>query len=183
MKHISIILLAWISIYYQAGQDLYTCKNARINLYSKAPIEDIEGTSTSGTSVYDPVSGELVFSVAIRSFHFNKSKMEEHFNENYLESDKYPRAIFKGKVKEHIDVSQNGTFPVTVTGDLDVHGVKQPRTVSGSMAINNGVITMSSEFMVKCVDHNIPIPKIVFHNIAETIRIRVSATYSVNKNR
>src|SRR5579863_9792613 len=116
MKYIAMILLAWVT-HQQAGQDIYVCKNARINLYSSAPIEDIEANASDGVSVYNATTGELDFSVAIRSFHFPKSLMEEHFNENYMESEKFPKAIFKGKIQEHIDLSKDGSFPVTVTGD------------------------------------------------------------------
>lgn len=181
MKHILIILLAWTTV-HQAGQDTYVCKNVKVNLYSSAPIEDIEANSTNGVSVYNAGTGELEFSVPIRSFHFPKALMEEHFNENYIESDKFPKATFKGKVQEHIDPSKDGTYPVTVTGDFQVHGVTQTRTITGNLKVSGGVVTMTSEFMVKCADHHIDIPQIVFHHIAESIRIRVSATYTALKN-
>ncbi|MDB5134094.1 MAG: YceI family protein [Mucilaginibacter sp.] len=181
MKYICIILLAWMTI-NQAGQDVFTCKNARISLYSSAPIEDIEATANTGVSVYTPSTGELDFSVSMRAFHFEKSLMEEHFNEEYMESDKYPKATFKGKIQEHPDLTKDGTYPVTATGDFEVHGVKQTRTINGSIKVNNGVPTITSEFMVKCADHHIEIPKIVFHNIAESIRIRVAATYAPYKS-
>jgi hypothetical protein len=181
MKYIVMILLAWTTA-FQAGQDIYVCKNARINLYSSAPIEDIEANANNAVSVYNAATGELDFSVPIRSFHFPKALMEEHFNENYMESDKFPKASFKGKIQEHPDLSKDGTYPITVTGDLQVHGVTQTRTLTGNLKVNNGVVTMTSEFMVKCADHHIDIPQIVFHHIAESIRIRVSATYTVLKN-
>mgnify|MGYP001604393661 CR=1 FL=1 len=177
MKYFSVLLLALLS-FTQAGQDVYVCKNAKINIYSSAPIEDIEANSNEGVSVYNPATGELAFSLPIRSLHFEKAMMEEHFNENYIESDKYPKATFKGKVNEHPDLSKEGSYPVTVTGDFQVHGVTQNRTVKGEVKVSKGVVSMSSEFMVKCADHHIDIPKIVFHNIAESIRIRVSATYN-----
>lgn len=177
MKYISVILLAWISI-NQASQDLYVCKNARISLFSSAPIEDIKAVSQTGASVYNPATGELDFSVTIRSFRFPKSLMQDHFNSDYMESDKYPKALFKGFIKEPVDITKDGTFPITVAGDLTVHGVTQKRTIPGSFTIKNGVVSMESSFMVKCVDHHIDIPSIVFHNIAESIKVDVSATYT-----
>lgn len=175
-----MILLAWTTI-NQAGQDIYTCKNAKINIYSSAPIEDIEANAANGVSVYNAATGDLAFSVPIRDFHFPKSLMEEHFNENYMESDKFPKASFKGKIQEHPDLSKDGTYPVTATGDFQVHGVTQTRTITGNLKVSNGVVTMTSEFMVKCADHHIEIPQIVFHHIAESIRIRISATYEAYK--
>ncbi|EHQ27356.1 YceI family protein [Mucilaginibacter paludis] len=181
MKYLSILLLAWISTINQAGQDLYVCKNAKISLYSSAPVEDIKASTTSGVSVYKVSTGELNFSVPIRSFQFEKSLMQEHFNGDYMESDKFPKASFKGKIQEHVDVSKDGTFPITVTGDLTVHGVTQKRTIPGSLTMKDGLISMTAEFQVKCADHHIEIPRIVFHNIAETIKMNVSASYTPNK--
>ena len=183
MKHFILIMVLISGMLNQdATNALYTCKNARISLYSSAPVENIEGISNAGKSVYNLATGELMFNVAIRSLKFDKSRMEEHFNENYMESDKYPQASFKGKITEKIDVNSNGSYPVTVTGVLYVHGVKQTRTVKGTVKINNGTLSMASEFMVKCVDHNIEIPKIVFKNVAETLKLNVSATYTLYKS-
>jgi hypothetical protein len=180
MKYLSILLLAWLS-FTQAGQNVYVCKNAKVSLYSSAPIEDIEASLNTGVSVYNAGTGELDFSVPIRSFRFEKALMEEHFNENYMESDKYPKATFKGKMDVKPDLTKDGDYPVKVTGDLEVHGVKQTRTINGNIKVSNGVVNMASEFMVKCADHRIDIPQIVFHNIAESIRIRIAATYAPYK--
>jgi len=177
MKYIAIILLAWLSVINQAGPGLYVCKNAKLTLFSSAPIEDISAETATGTSVFNAATGELGFSVSIRSFTFPKSLMQEHFNSDYMESDKFPKATFKGKIQQPVDVTKNGTFPITVTGELEVHGVKQTRTIPGTLTVNNGAVSMASEFMVKCADHNIEIPKLVFHNIAESIKMHVTADY------
>jgi hypothetical protein len=179
MKYITLILLAWFI--NQAGQDSYVCKNANISLYSKAPLEDIDATSAKGTSVFNAANGTLAFSVPIRSFQFQKSLMQEHFNESYMESDKYPNASFSGKISEKIDAAKNGTYPVNVSGMLEVHGVKQNRTIPGTITVNNGTVSMKSEFMVMCKDHQIEIPKLVFQKIAESIRVQVAANYVVYK--
>ena len=107
--------------------------------------------------------------------------MQEHFNENYMESDKYPQATFKGKINEKPDVTKDGTYPVTAAGIFEVHGVKQTRTITGKITVKSGAISLSSEFMVACKDHQIEIPKLVFYNIAENIRVQVNATYAPYK--
>jgi hypothetical protein len=181
MKYICIILFIWLNV-NNVGQDLYTCKNARISLFSAALIEDIKAESPAGVSVYNATTGELDFSVPISTFQFDKAFMQQHFNSDYMESDKYPRAIFKGKIEEHVDITKEGTYTVNAAGELTVHGVTQKRTIQGSLTIKNGIIYMASEFMVKCADHNIDIPQILFYHIAESIKITVSATYSPYKN-
>lgn len=177
MKHIAIILLAWMSVINQAGQGTFVCKNAYISIYSEAPIEDITAETSTGTSVYNATSGDLAFSLNIISLKFKKPLMEEHFNDDYMESEKYPKATFKGKIQEPVDVTKDGTYPVTVNGVLEVHGVKQTRTIPGKVTVSNGTVKMNAEFMVKCADHQIKIPKLVFHNIAESIKVTVSASY------
>lgn len=178
MKYIAVILFAWMNLSNRAGQDIYICKHAKITFYSSAPIEDIRAESSSGASVFNPVTGELDFSVPIRSFEFEKSLMQEHFNSDYMESDKYPRATFKGKIKEHIDVTKDGTYPVEEIGEFSVHGVTKTRTIQGVISVRNEILTITSEFMVQCADHRIIIPQIVFHHIAESIKINVLGTYT-----
>lgn len=180
MKYISLILFTLFGINKVDG-NLFVCKNASVSLYSSAPIEDIEAATTSGTSVYNSATGDVAFSVPIKSFHFPKSLMQEHFNDTYMESDKYPTATFKGKVTNMPDLSKDGTYAVKANGDFTVHGVSQNRTIDGTFTVKGGAVSLSSEFMVKCADHKITIPKIVFHNIAESVRIRVTANYAGNK--
>ncbi|MES2266357.1 MAG: YceI family protein [Bacteroidota bacterium] len=180
MKYIGVILLVWFAT-NRAGQDIYVCKNAVVTLYSKAPIEDIDARTDKGTSVLNTATGDVAFSVPIRSFKFDKALMQEHFNENYMESDKYPQATYKGKLTNKPDLSKDGTYPVTVAGTFEAHGVKQSRTIPGTITVANGTISLSSEFMVACKDHKIDIPKLVFQNIAETIKIKVTAVYSPYK--
>jgi len=181
MKCICIFLLCLLTA-TQTGQQLYLCKNARITLYSSALIEDIKAVSSTGVSVYNPGTGQLDFSVSISTFQFDKAFMQQHFNSDYMESDRYPKAIFKGQIQEHIDITKEGTYPVSAAGELTVHGVTQKRTVRGSLTVKDGIITMSSEFMVKCADHHIDIPQILFYHIAESIKITLSATYTLYKN-
>jgi YceI-like domain len=181
MKYVFVVFLSLLNI-HQEGQDIYVCKNARITLFSGALIEDIKAVSSAGVSVYNSGTGELDFSVALSSFKFDKAFMQQHFNSDYMESDKFPKAIFKGKIQEHVDITKDGTYPVSAAGELTVHGVTQKRTVQGNLTVKNGIINMTSEFMVKCADHHIDIPQILFYHIAESIKITVSATYSSYKN-
>jgi polyisoprenoid-binding protein YceI len=180
MKYL-LMLLTCFATAKQVGQAIYVCKNANVSLYSKAPIEDIEAKTAKGTSVYNAATGDINFSVPIRSFKFDKALMEEHFNENYMESEKYPQASFKGKISNAINLSGDGIYPVSATGILEVHGVKQNRTIPGTITVHNGTVSMAADFIVKCADHHITIPTLVFHNIAETIRIQMAANYEIYK--
>ena len=181
MKLVTTLLFLWLWTWH-TGPDLYVCRNAKMSIFSHALIEDIKADSQVGVSVFNPSTGELDFSLQISSLQFEKAFMQQHFNSDYMESDKYPKAIFKGQVREHIDMSHDGTYPVNVSGNLTVHGITVARTVPGNLTVKNGVITMTSEFMVKCADHHIDIPQILFYHIAEVIKVDVSATYSLYNN-
>lgn len=180
MKSVLIILLlAFVSKpQAQEAARFYISKNIKTVIYSEAPVENIEATSTTGVSLINTQTGELQFNIPIRSFNFKKKLMQEHFNENYMESDKYPHARFKGKINEAIDFSTNGTYNVTTTGELDVHGVKRQRTIPGTLTINDGSISIRSRFDTRCADHNIKIPQLVFRNIAETIQVTVTGNFT-----
>jgi polyisoprenoid-binding protein YceI len=176
---ILMTLISWLLFNTGPGKpaQLLMCKDAKTTLYSEAPLENIEATSIKGKSVLNTSTGEVQFSIPITSFEFKKSLMQEHFNENYMESDKYPVASFNGKINEKIDAGQPGDFPVTATGELQVHGVKKQRTINGTLKITKTGASLNSKFIVACKDHGIKIPTLVFKNIAETIQVTVSANY------
>jgi hypothetical protein len=95
-----------------------------------------------------------------------------------MESDKYPKAIFRGRLLEHVDITKDGVYHVNAAGEFTAHGVTRTRTIPGILTIKNGVVSMSSEFMVNCADHHVDIPQILFYHIAESVKISVSAIYN-----
>ncbi|HEY0177458.1 MAG TPA: YceI family protein, partial [Pedobacter sp.] len=105
------------------AQNILISKEASISFFSTTPVEDIEATSTTPNSVIDIKSRNIRFKVTNTSFQFKKKLMQEHFNENYMESDKYPVSTFKGKITDNVDLSKDGTYNVTIDGSLDIHGV------------------------------------------------------------
>ncbi|MXV16095.1 YceI family protein [Hufsiella ginkgonis] len=178
MKTSGLLLCLFFALGAHAQGTVYTSKEIKSRIYSEAPMENIEAVSAKGISVLNAATGEIQVTIPIRSFQFKKSLMQEHFNENYLESDKYPNAVFKGRINGPLTLT-DGEYKVTVTGDLDVHGVKQQRTISGTIRISKGVVSINSVFMVMCKDHNIKIPTLVFKNIAESIQVSISGNYTI----
>jgi polyisoprenoid-binding protein YceI len=104
--------------------------------------------------------------------------MQEHFNEKYLESDKYPYAEFKGKIMNDVDLSKDGNYPVTVQGDLNIHNVIKKYTINATINVQGGKIIGESKFNVKLVDHHVQIPTLIMKNIAEQVEVTISATMS-----
>ena len=173
-----LILLIIINVTVFA-QKVYT-KNGAISFFSKAPVENISAVNNQVMSTLALPGGELQFSVLINAFHFKKSRMEEHFNENYMESDKFPKATFKGKINDlsKINLSADGNYPVKVSGEITIHGVTKSISTSATITVKSGIITATSTFQVKPADHKISIPAIVKSNIAEIIDVTVSCTFN-----
>lgn len=179
-SNIKRILLAGIFFATQlnAMAQTYASKNIKLSLYSSTPLEDIRAATDQCTGLIIRESREIAFQVAIKSFEFDRKLMQEHFNENYMESDRYPYAKFKGVLDQQVDWTKDGVYNVTVTGILTVHGVDKKRTVPGKISISNGQAEVSTEFKVACVDHGIKIPKLVFTKIAEQINIKVTGKFN-----
>ena len=130
-------------------------------------------------SVLNTQTGDMQFSVLIKSFHFEKALMEEHFNENYLESDKFPKATFKGVISDvsKISFTTDGMYSVSVSGDLTLHGVTKKISSTGTITVKGGKISADSKFNIKLADYNVSIPKLVKDNISETVEVKVAALY------
>jgi hypothetical protein len=148
--------------------------NSKIQFYSSAPIEDIEAINKKGVSAIDLANKSVAFSIPIDQFVFDKSLMQEHFNENYLESDKFPKSTFKGKLNGTINPGEN---KVTASGDLTIHGVTKSVEVPGTINWANEKLTIHAKFIVKLEDYKIKIPKAVFYNIAEEIEVTIDFEY------
>lgn len=160
------------------AQDVQSSKAVNISFFSSAPLEDIEAKTANGTSVITTTKNEFFFLVPIKSFTFKSSLMQEHFNENYMESDKFPDARFSGKVSENIDWKKDGTYNVTVTGKLTVHGVEKDRTIPGTITIKNGNISINAKFDIVCKEHGIKIPSMMTEKIAENVAVTVNGNYT-----
>ncbi|MCB9232324.1 MAG: YceI family protein [Bacteroidia bacterium] len=175
-KLVLLALLAGLGTSLQA--QIWVSRNASIRFFSSAPIEDIEATTQTAQAAINTETGEVYFKASIVTFKFRKPLMEEHFNENYLESDKYPNAEFSGKILELPDLSKDGTYPVNVAGRLTIHGVEKERLVPATLTVSKGKISSNSVFKVRCEDHNIEIPTIVIENIAEELEVTVNCSYT-----
>jgi hypothetical protein len=181
MKKIIIAFMAVLTVGITTvhAQGKYFTRNGYIKFYSHAPLEDIEAHNRQVTSFLDTETGEFAFSVLMKSFQFEKALMQEHFNENYVESDKYPKSTFKGKIvnPEEVDLTKDGVYNVKVDGDLTIHGVTNKVSHDGTIEVKSGKITAKSKFPVAVADYNISIPAVVRDNIAKEVEVTVDMTY------
>ena len=190
----TFIILAFLLVAGPAiiAQGVYRGASNKITFFSHTALEDISATDTIATFLLNTKSNQVIASVDVRGFRFTNPLMEEHFNENYMETSKqgpkdskgnatYPNrmATFNGKVNEVIDYTKDGTHNVTMTGDLTIHNVKKPRTLNATMVIKGGVITVDCKFSVLLLDHNITVPTAVGQKIAESIDVTLHTVMSV----
>ncbi len=174
-----IILSSFIFLFCTASGQKFMTKTGFIGFFSHTSIEDIKADNNQVASVLDLSTGDIVFQVLIKSFKFEKALMEEHFNENYMESDKYPRSTFKGKILnfDPAEFKKIGKHDVTVEGDLNMHNATKKVTTTGTIEVVNDGINASSKFIIVPEDFNITIPGVVRQNIAKTIEVTVNIKY------
>jgi polyisoprenoid-binding protein YceI len=176
MKKLFLLFLLTASIISQA-QKIYQTKSGKIKFFSTTPVEDIEATN-SQVDAKLATNGQMVFQVAIRGFRFDNSLMEEHFNENYMDSKKFPKAVFMGNIIEinSVDFTKDGTYKVTVKGNLEIHGVKKEITAPGTITIKGGKINSKSVFKITVTDYGIK-GGLIGQKIASTVEVTVDCKY------
>lgn len=174
-----ILLTVLLFILFSTSVDAqkFSCRNGTIKFVSKAQLELIQASSGKLQGVLDPATNQFAFLIDIKSFQgFNSSLQRQHFNDNYMESEKFPMAKFSGKIIEQVNFTQDNSVEVRAKGELEIHGQKQVRIIKSKITVKGNEITIQALFIVPLPDHNITIPKIVNQKIATEIEVDVNAT-------
>jgi polyisoprenoid-binding protein YceI len=180
MKLALLMGLSLLMVSQVNGQKLVD-RAGTAHFFSEAPLENIEATNKEVIGAIDLANGSVAVTMYIKGFHFDKSLMEEHFNENYLESDKYPKATFSGTIVsfEQFDFTKNGSFDAVINGTLELHGVKKELKTKAKFGISENKIDVQTAFDLSVADFKIKIPRMLFQNIAEVVK--VSSTFNFSK--
>ena len=166
MKRLLILFI--ISMSY--GEDIYLTRQGIVEFFSSTPIEDIKAYNNQVSCVLNYESGKFAFQVPIKGFMFKNGLMQEHFNENYLESDIYPKSIFKGMINNWDSLAINdSTLNIRLVGELTIHGVTKTIEQNATIWRKNGNLVGKCKFIISLEDYDVKIPKIVRQNIAELI--------------
>ena len=163
------------------AQQFYTNKG-KISFFSEAPLEDISAVNENVSAIIDSQTGGFAFQVKIVEFTFPNSLMQEHFNESYLESDKYPLSTFTGVIDNFSDLDLSNEQNLVVNGSLSMHGISKVAQMKANAKMINGELHISSNFDVALKDYDIDIPKIMIYKIAETIAVTVEIKLSKRNN-
>lgn len=161
-----VIIYFILSLFALKQETRYVIENSKIEFYSYALLEDIQAINTESIGAIDTESGEFIIKIPVNAFEFPNKLMQKHFNDSYLETDKYPESIFRGKL--------NGN---TASGEITLHGVTKKIEIPISKTINEEGININTEFKILLKDHKIKIPRLLFQNIAEEIEVKVSSTF------
>ncbi len=182
MKKIFLIASLFGFANFMSAQKYFT-KSGKISFDASTKMEEIAAVNNKATAVYDATTGAIEYAVLIKAFAFEKALMQEHFNENYMESDKYPKAIFKGNIVNFaaIKLSKDGTFNAEVEGKLTMHGVTKDIKTESIFTVKGGQVSVSSNFRVLLADYNISIPALVKDNISKEMKIEVRNTFELLK--
>jgi polyisoprenoid-binding protein YceI len=178
MKKVSLFVCLFIGLYAN-GQD-YLTRNGNVSIYSHTSLEDVKGNNNEVVSLLNTATGSFEFKVAIKSFHFAKQAMEDHFNNsNYMDSEKYPKASFSGKITNlaEVNFTKDGTYNVMVEGNLTVKDVTKPVSAKGVVTVKGGQVTAQSTFSVKRLDFHVVGEAFVQKKIADDIQITVNCQY------
>lgn len=179
MKKLFVTILAVITVTSCFGQKYFT-KSGKVNFDATSPSspERVEAMNRSAICVIDTKTGAIQFTMLMKGFEFERALMEEHFNENYVESNKFPKAEFKGKIKDNDDISyaKDGTYKAKVKGDITIHGETKEVEAEGKLVVLNGKISADAEFTVKLSDFKVSIPGLVADKVSKTARITVSCS-------
>lgn len=173
-----LILIITGATTYSIAQDKIFTKTGIITFDATASLEKVVAINKKATCIVNTTTGQMEFAVLMKGFEFEKALMEEHFNENYVESDKFPKSTFKGKIDilSQVNFTKDGTYPVTLSGDLTIHGEIKAVTASGSFTVKNGIISGKSEFNILLSDYKISIPSVVKETLSNEVKISVDVT-------
>jgi hypothetical protein len=178
---VAVMLLA-VALFSKAQDDKYAdsylCQKGKVNFFSATAMENIDATTNSALCVLNTKSKKIYAKITQTSFVFKDKLMRDHFNENYMETDKFPTSVLDMAIVEDLDYTKDGTYDVTLKGTIEMHGVKQEREIKGKLTIKNGQpVNGSAVFTVKLADHKIKIPSVVGANIAEDVKVTVDLNF------
>lgn len=174
MKLITILLFV-LSGFGCAAQKMMAEKTF-VSFFSKASIEDIKAENTKSMSIFNGETMDIVFSIPIKEFEFDKALMKEHFNEKYLESEKFPKATFSGKVSG-FSKEISGVQNATAKGKMTIHGVSREIEVPGTITLEGGKVVVKAVFKIKLADYAVTIPQLLWKNIAEEVEVKIDFVY------
>ena len=174
-KLVTVIILVCLASTGNA-QQRYFAEKPSITFFSDGVVEDITATNHKVTSIFDVLNGDIAYLMSIKDFQFVNKLMQTHFNEKYMESEKFPKSSFQGKVTG-FNFGSGGTQQVKATGKMTIHGVTRDVEIPGTIEVNGSKLIMKVKFMVKLEDYKISVPQVVWDKIAQQVEVALDFVY------
>lgn len=172
MRHFITFFLILISSTLKA--QIYTTSEMYVHFFSPAPIADIEAISNTAEAKLNLAKKEIEIEIPVNSFTFKKALMQTHFNEKYIESDKYPKASFQGKYKDNLELKKDGVYALELTGKFNIHGVSRTKTVSCIITVKNQRIVFETSFKLLSADYKIKAPDVIYRRVGQEVSVDAS---------
>ena len=172
LKQLFVLILAFLALQISVGQERYKTSEGVVSIDASSPLEDIKAVNNKVNAILDTRTGEMAVVLLIKDFEFRRRLMQEHFNENYMHSDKYPKAIFTGTIPEFDlgDISsQNSTHKLE--GEITIHGITRPLSTDITLRKNEKGVVCSLEFIIRTEEHKIKVPRVVFKKVAQEVNV------------
>lgn len=170
-----MIALSFIAFSMHSYAQRWMTRTGKVSFFSSTPIENIEAVNNEVAGAINTATGETGFIVPVKSFKFDKALMQEHFNESYMESDQYPKAVYQGKIADFskVNFNKDGSYNVTTKGQLTIHGITKSVSIPGTIIVKNGTVSIYSKFNVAPADYGIKVPSVTASKIASSIAVTV----------
>jgi polyisoprenoid-binding protein YceI len=175
MKKLTLFLFVLVIFFAKSEGQIYMADSCCISFFSATSMENIQAINSISKPVMSTATGDIQISISNESFIFKSHLMQEHFNEDYMESAKYPHTVFKGKINEKVDYTKDGVNQVTVTGTMNMHGVTKTITIPGTITVQSGTILLAAKFDIKMIDYNIKVPSVLGNNLSDHVAVTLTA--------
>lgn len=175
-KNLAFILLGLAGLNFSTYAQKFTIEQSHVSFFSDAAIEDITADNKKTAGVFNSATGDIAYSIPIKEFQFEKSLMKEHFNEKYMETEKFPKATFQGKITGY-DPSATGAQQASAKGKLIIHGETKEVEIPGTIEKQGDKLVLKTKFIVKLADYKITIPQLLWQNIAEQVEVTGDFTF------
>lgn len=182
-KTVLLLVLSIVFCMVESKAQQYIDKEGIIEIFSQTKLFTIEAINKKAGSIINFETGDIAASTLVRSFKFHEALVEDHFNENYMDSEKFPKAMFKGKVTNisTVDLKKDGEYKITIKGDLTIHGQTHSVEVPGTILIKNSKVIGKTEFIVSLAAYNIKIEDAYKSHIKDEIKLSVTFDYKVKQ--
>ena len=174
-NYLFVLIVAFLTLLSAKGQERYKTSVGEVSFDASSPLEDIKATNDQVNAILDVTSGEMAAVLLIKDFEFRRKLMQEHFNENYMHSDEFPKAVFTGNLSDFDFAAINTQDQeFQLSGEITIHGVTKPLKTAVQLRQSANGISCRLNFVVQTEEHDIKVPRVVFKKVAQEVNVNAA---------